>query len=236
MSRPDEHSAAQEFDRWADRGRAESMARGHRPATEQATETWSLGAGDVVLDVGCGNGWALRWMLERGAGRGIGVDISPRMIERAQKAAHGDPRLQFRCGSAEELPVEDSHVTHVLNIESLYYYPDPASALLEWARVTGPGGRLAMVLDLYRENPASHCWIDALEVDVHLLSTSQCVELANAAGWGEVRHRRARDLRPPTPRELFEPSRFWPDYDMYLACHEAGSLVVEAVRVGSEHR
>ena len=86
MAQPDEQSAAAEFDGWAKSGRAESMAEGHRGVTEAALDHWQLDESSVVLDAGCGNGWAVRWLVTRGAGGGIGTDISPGMIDRARDA------------------------------------------------------------------------------------------------------------------------------------------------------
>ena len=129
MTTPDENRAATEFDGWAQSGRAESMAEGHRGVTEAALAHWQLDASSVVLDAGCGNGWAVRWLVERGAGRGLGTDISPGMSERARAATADDPRFTFDVASSQRLPVEDASVSHLLSVESLYYYPDPAAAL-----------------------------------------------------------------------------------------------------------
>jgi len=230
MTRPDESAAAREFDKWADAGRAESMADGHRGITEAATEHWRLDAQSVVLDVGCGNGWAARRAVELGAGRGLGVDISPRMIDRAQAACQGDDRFAFAVSPAEQLPFADASVSHLLNVESLYYYPDPARALAEWARVTQTGGQLVVVCDLYQENEATHSWIDALDVDVHLLSAQQCVDMATAGGWQNVRAWQVKDARPIKTEDEFTPSKYWPSYAMYRSYRETGALVVAGTR------
>ena len=230
MSIPNEEAAAEEFDRWAHAGRAESMARGHRRPTGSALDVWTLGEADTVLDVGCGNGWAVRWLIERGAGRGLGVDISPAMIQRAKDAVGDDSRFSFEVSSGEDLPCDDESVTHLLSVESLYYYPQPERALKEWARVLKEGGKMAIVLDLYQENAGAHVWVDVLPIDVHLLSAEEYCRMAKEAGFSEVSWRQVRDPRPPTPESEFEPSKYWPTYAMYLEYHLQGSLIVEATR------
>jgi len=230
MSTPDETRAATEFDTWADSGRAESMADGHRGVTESAIAHWTLGPESVALDVGCGNGWAVRWLVAQGAGRGIGVDIAPKMIDRARLATAKDDRFRFEVGSAQSLPLPSASVSHLLSVESLYYYPEPAVALEEWARVTQPGGKLVIVIDLYQENIATHAWVDALDVDVHLLSADQCKKMATAGGWSELSSWQVQDPRPLAPEADFTPSQYWPSYQMYLQYRTAGALVVAGTR------
>ena len=229
MSKKVLSQAADEFDRWAKSGRAESMERGHRAATEAATEHWSLGSGDIVLDVGCGNGWALRMLLDKGADRGIGIDVSPGMIERAKTAS--DPnRTRFEVAPAANLPLKDGEISHVVSIEALYYTPDPAQTLQEWARVCRSGGELAIMIDLFAENPVGQVWIDVLDVPAHLLSVAQLRTMAEAAGWTDVLTSRYRESTPIKSKDEFEPSRYWPSYEVYQGYREAGSLLLQARR------
>ncbi len=178
MSNQMEQAAAAEFDQWAVSGRAESMAEGHRNAAGQILDRWRLTAADRVLDVGCGNGWAVRWMLERGAGSGVGVDISGAMIERARALTDAGVPATFAVAAGERLPLDDASFSAILSVESLYYYPDPAAALVEWARVSRAGGRLGVMVDLFAENPAGPVWKEALDVEVHLLSEAEFRALA----------------------------------------------------------
>lgn len=226
---PVEAGAAALFDDWAAAGRDRSMADGHRDVTGQLLDHWALDTAHHVLDVGCGNGWAVRWMLARGAGAGAGVDVSAAMIARAQGLRDGG-RCHFRVASAASLPFAEGAFSHILSVESLYYYPDPAAALAEWARVAAPGARLGVIVDLYRESPATHAWIGALGVPVHLLSEADLPALATAAGWTRATTARLRDRRPPTPPADFAPSPFWPDYGAYLSHREHGSLALLASR------
>ena len=218
-----ERAAAQEFDRWADAGRGESMHRGHLAVTTPVIDRWTLDADSRVLDVGCGNGWAVRLLLERGAGDGIGVDLSPRMIEEAR--AHG--RGSFHVASGAELPLPDDHVSHVLSVESLYYYPDPVAALREWARVARPGAELAIVIELYAENRGSAIWAEVLDVHAHLWSEARWLEALAEAGW-EARAERILHPGPVKPEAEFEASRYWPTYQHYLDYRAAGALALTA--------
>lgn len=206
------------------------MAVGHLGVTEAAIRNWSINTQSTVLDVGCGNGWAVRSLVDQGAGKGRGVDISSRMIDRARDSTLHDERFQFEVAAADQLPFADASMSHVLNVESLYYYPTPQKALVEWARVTSHGGVLAIVVDLYEENPATHAWIDALDIDVHLLSAPQIVEMAKKAQWRDVSWEQVLDPRPITKPEDFKISKYWPSYEMYLQYRETGALVVHARR------
>lgn len=230
MTTPSQIDAEHEFDRWADAGRAESMAIGHQGVTEAAIRNWQMDSTSTVLDVGCGNGWAVRSLVAAGAGHGRGVDISSKMIERARTATQGDARFQFEVAAADQLPFDSESTSHVLNVESLYYYPSPQQALIEWFRVTKPGGVLTIVVDLYEENPATHTWIEALDIDVHLLSAPQIVAMAEKAMWRDISWEQVLDPRPITKPEDFQISKYWPSYEMYLQYRQTGALVVHAKR------
>ncbi len=45
-------------------------------------------AGRSVLDLGCGFGWFSRWAAENGAGEVLGIDLSARMLARANADTH----------------------------------------------------------------------------------------------------------------------------------------------------
>ena len=223
-----EKKVQEEFDRWSDAGRAESMAKGHHSMTIQCLDQWSFSAEDIVLDVGCGNGWAVREMCSRGAKEGIGVDLSPKMISRAEGMKKW--KEDYYAANAQNLPLPDGHVDVILSVESLYYYDDPSMALKEWFRVAKSGARLGILIDLFLENDGSHAWVDALPIPVHLLGIDQYKDLLLDAHWKSVSHQFFYDHRPRKQERDFRPDPYWPSYADYVRFKEVGSLCLMATK------
>lgn len=221
---------ATEFDQWAQNNRAESMANGHWDVTVQMLDGLDLQTVSSAMDVGCGNGWLVRELLNRGVQSGIGLDISPEMIVVANQANQFGERERYIVGNGETIQLADGSVDCITNIESLYYYPRPEEALKEWARIAKPGAKLAMMMDLYVENPATHSWIDALDVPVRLFSMAELQTLLEHSGWSDIQMVQRRDRRPMKTRADFVSSTYWPSYEQYVSYRETGSLCITAVR------
>ena len=98
--------------------------------------------GQTVLDYGCGSGDNSVLVADHGA-KVIGVDISPELIELAEKrmAIHGlNEAAEFRVGSAHELPLQDESVDVVFGMAILHHL-DLQLASAEVLRVLKKGGR-----------------------------------------------------------------------------------------------
>jgi arsenite methyltransferase len=83
-------------------------------------------------------------VVDLGSGAGIGVDMTPAMVEKARRSAEGAgiTNVEFRQGYAESLPVSDGWADVVISNGALNLVPDKVAVLRELTRVLKPGGRL----------------------------------------------------------------------------------------------
>jgi arsenite methyltransferase len=112
------------------------------------TEFAGIKKGDVVLDLGSGAGNdVFVASAETGeTGFVIGVDMTPEMIEKAErnKKNIGFTNVDFRFGEIENLPVEDESIDVVISNCVLNLVPDKAKAFSEIFRVLKPEGHFCV--------------------------------------------------------------------------------------------
>jgi SAM-dependent methyltransferase len=121
-----------------------------------------LRPGERVVDVGSGAGMdsLIAARMVGPAGRVIGVDMTPAMLEKARAASSQSPaigsvyQVEFREGYAEALPVPNGWADVVISNGVLNLMPDKPAALQEMARVLKPAGRL-QIADILVERPVS---------------------------------------------------------------------------------
>jgi arsenite methyltransferase len=193
----------QEFNRWAVEGEGEKMEHHHLDITEKTIRLMDLRPGERVLDLGCGAGWATRLLARRvedqdGSGKVVGLDVSDEMIRRAQTTPSEFENISYVCASAQKIPGGDNFFDKVLSVESFYYYPDQERVLLELFRVMAPGGRMFILINLYKDNHYSLQWVDKLKVPVHVRSEAEYIALIGKFGFEKVEARRIPD-DTPTP-------------------------------------
>jgi SAM-dependent methyltransferase len=102
-------------------------------------------AGERWLDVATGTGEIAVEAARRGANVS-GVDLAPKLIERARRRARErGVEVALAVADAERLPYADASFDIVSSGFGVMFAPDQRTAAAELARVCRPGGRLALL-------------------------------------------------------------------------------------------
>ena len=72
-----------------------------------------------------------------------GIDTNEAMLTVARRVG---PEVDFRCADAAALPFDDASFDAVTCQMALMFFPDPRACLAEMARVTAPGGDVAVLV------------------------------------------------------------------------------------------
>ncbi|MGH7640644.1 MAG: class I SAM-dependent methyltransferase [Candidatus Dormibacteria bacterium] len=139
--------------------------------------------GARLLELGCGPGRLASLLATRYHLNVTGVDLDPRMVERARAnsrqvspGARSGPA--FLVGDAAQLPFADSSFDVVLSTLSMHHWSDTNAGLREIARVLRPGGR-ALVWDLRAGRAPGHRHAP----DLAALGSEGPLRLLSAAPW-----------------------------------------------------
>ena len=129
-------------------GYAEAVLASHSTRTVENSFAYGravLHPGLRVLDLGCGPG-TITIGLARAVAPGpvVGIDIDQTVVERARDNAAGVANLSFLQGSATRLGFADDSFDLSHAHQVLQHLGDPVAALRELARVTRPGGTVAV--------------------------------------------------------------------------------------------
>lgn len=101
--------------------------------------------GAVVLDAGCGSGAQAQWLLDQGA-EVVGIDVSPRMIEEAERRCRGRGRFLV-ADLAKPLPLEPASLDGITCSLALHYVADWSVPLRSFASALRPGGWAVISVD-----------------------------------------------------------------------------------------
>jgi len=134
---------------WRGRAFGWVMERLNASAYATALDVLAPRQGERVLEIGFGTGRFAELLLRRAPVSVCGVDPAATMVDVANRrggirAAPG--RADLRVGDAAALPWRAASFDAAVAIHCFQFWPDPARALGEIARVLRPHGRLVLVL------------------------------------------------------------------------------------------
>lgn len=158
----------------------------HRPTypdvlLDHVCEIAALGAGDRVLEIGCGTGQLTRSLLARGL-RVSAIEPGERLIALARQNLGGMGDVEFVNARFEDAPLPSEGFCAVLSASAMHWI-DPDLGWRKAAETLTPGGTLALVQYVGLNEP---CSVDDQRA---LLSAMAKIAPELAANW-------------PTNREL----------------------------------
>ncbi len=165
------------------------------------------------LETACGPGLVSRAIAGK-VGSVVGVDLTPAMIEEAERAARaeGIGNVSFSVGDATGVEFADASFDGAVTRFSFHHIPVPNRVLGEMARVVRPGGWLVVgdqVTDEAGDGAAWHQEIERLRDPTH---------------WASQRQSRLREMGTAIGLEL-EEEQLIPlniDFDEWLGRGSAG--------------
>lgn len=129
-------SPAEHYDRF--------MGRYTTHLAPRLAEIAAVRAGMKVLDVGCGPGGLTTELAQRaGADNVAAIDPAGQFAEACRER---NPGADVREGVAEDLPWADDEFDASLSCLVIRFMRDPVRGVAEMARVTAPGGRVAICM------------------------------------------------------------------------------------------
>lgn len=171
-----------------------SMALKNGGQNQAALDALAPKRGDSVLEIGCGPGMGLRAALKRVGREGYvaGIDHSATAAHFAAHAIH-HAALRGRAvamrADAADLPFRDLMFDGAFAVNSFQFWPDPARALREIARVLAPRARLVITQRVANpDNPTSFAGADRGHERI-----TQASALLKAQGWRIIDERCTRD-------------------------------------------
>ena len=121
---------------------------------------FGIGAGDKVLDIGCGFG---ETCLEIGrmvgpSGEVLGLDCTDAFLEIANKERDeaGLPHVRYELGDAQVHPVREGYYDVVYSRFGVMFFQSAVRALRNSHRALKPGGRVCLIV--WRSPAENPCW------------------------------------------------------------------------------
>jgi len=127
------------YDRWFETPIGKLI---HQYESELTIEMAEPGAGETILDAGCGTGVFTLDLLSAGA-KLVGLELSLPMLRRAGRKLR-EHSFQMVLGDITRLPFLPSAFDKTISLTALEFIEDARGAISELFRVTRPGGRIVV--------------------------------------------------------------------------------------------
>lgn len=102
--------------------------------------------GQRVVDLGCGYGWFSRWAVEHGASEVLAIDVSEKMLAKAQADTH-DARVRYQRADLEQLQLQSAQFDLAYSSLALHYIVDLRALLQTTHDALVAGGKLVFSIE-----------------------------------------------------------------------------------------
>ena len=130
------------------------------PVTQALIEAAQIARGSAVLDLATGPGEPALAIAEfvGTAGKVLGIDPVPEMVEAARREANrrGLSNATFVVAQAEALPAQTGSFDAAVSRFGVMFFPAPVNAIREMLRVLKPGGKIAFAVWYFAERNPFH--------------------------------------------------------------------------------
>ncbi len=184
---------SKKFDEWAINGKAESMEKGHGKNVLKFLKKISFDQPFAFLDVGCGNGWVIRYITDfPTCKKAVGIDKSKKMIIQANKKIKNN-KESFIHTDVESWEYRGKF-DFIFAMESIYYSNSMEKAIKKIYKLLKPGGKFFCGTDFYTENKDTVKWAKMMKVQMHLHSKKEWKEFFKNVGFS-VQTKQIKDLK-----------------------------------------
>ena len=202
-------SVRKEFDDWATEGRDRGMEERHWHTAKHVLSRMPVEAGDTILDLGTGSGYAARALREAAStGRAYGLDGSPEMARNAAGYTD-DEDVGYLIGDFGSLPFGNDSIDHVFSMEAFYYAGDPHETLRDLRRILKKGGTFYCAVNYFEESEHTHGWQENISVEMTLWNRAQYREAYRDAGLFVAEQDTIPDHEITIPAEDEFPTEEW---------------------------
>lgn len=167
------------------------MNEHHAPVTTWTLELMEPQSEDIILDIGCGGGRALKRVSSLvKKGKLYGADYSETSVqctieENAADVASG--KLTVVQASVSDLPFETNMFDKVYSIESYFFWPDLENDIKEILRVLKPGGKVFIASNVQTEALSEKQQAEIEMLHMHIVSSEAFEKLMKDVGYCNVK-------------------------------------------------